>query len=152
MEELRQGCASLPEQIAHREVTMGGKELWEEVHRLFAVERWSKSAIARELDLKIKTVRQCLRHAAWVPYQRAPRPETLLPAHAELLQRRAPEVGCSARILFQELVKQHGYRGNCETVKRFVRPLRDVRSWPSGRPSGSRPRPVCRARSTGTRR
>ena len=50
-EELRQGCASLPGETAHREVAMLGEEQWEEVHRLFTVERWSKSAIARELDL-----------------------------------------------------------------------------------------------------
>jgi len=107
---------------------MIGKEQWEEVQRLFTVERWSKSAIARELDLDVKTVRRCLRHAAWVPYQRAPRPETVLIAHAEWLHRRAPEVGYSARILFQELAHQHGYRGSYETVKRFVRPLRDAQT------------------------
>ena len=55
MEELRQGCASLPGETAHREVAMLGEEQWEEVHRLFTVERWSKSAIARELDLDVKT-------------------------------------------------------------------------------------------------
>lgn len=37
--ELRQGCASLPEQTAHREVAMIGKAQWEEMHRLFTVER-----------------------------------------------------------------------------------------------------------------
>jgi len=126
--ELRQGCASLPGEPAQREVAMIGKEQWEEVHRLFAVERWSKSAIARELDLDVKTVRQCLRHVAWVPYQRAPQPETLLTAHAEFMRRRAPEVGHSARILFQELAHQHGYTGSYETVKRFVRPLRDAQT------------------------
>ncbi len=128
MGKLTYNCASLPEQTAHREVTMVGEEQWEEIHRLFTVEKWSKSAVARELNLDVKTVRRCLRRAAWVPYQRAPRPETLLTAHAELVHRRAPEVGYSARILFQELVHQHGYTGSYETVKRFVRPLRDAQT------------------------
>src|SRR3972149_617811 len=86
---VRQGCANLPGEPAHREVAMIGEEQWKEVHRLFTVERWSKSAIARELDLDVKTVRRCLRHAAWVPYQRAPRPETVLTAPAAFVQRRA---------------------------------------------------------------
>ncbi len=125
---VRQGCANLPGEPAHREVAMIGEEQWKEVHRLFTVERWSKSAIARELDLDVKTVRRCLRHAAWVPYQRAPRPETVLTAHAAFVQRRAPEVDYSARILFQELRQQHEYTGSYETVKRFVRPLRDAQT------------------------
>jgi len=110
MGKLTYNCAGLPEQTAHREVTMVGEEQWEEIHRLFTLKKWSKSAVARELNLDVKTARRCLRRAAWVPYQRAPRPETLLTAHAELVHRRAPEVGYSARILFQELVHQHGYR------------------------------------------
>jgi len=117
-------CASLPEEPAHREVTRVGEAQWEEIHRLFTVEKWSKSAIARELDSDVKTVRRCVRHAAWVPYQRAPRPETRLMAHAELVHRRAPEVGYSPRIRFQEVVHQHGSTGSDETVKRLVWPLR----------------------------
>ncbi|MBZ0168379.1 MAG: IS21 family transposase [Kofleriaceae bacterium] len=107
---------------------MLNEELWQEVHRLFDVEKWSKSAIARGLDVDVKTVRRCVRQAAWVPYQRAPQPETLVTAHAEFMRRRAPEVGHSARILFQELVHHHGYHGSYETVKRFVRPLREAQS------------------------
>jgi transposase len=49
-------------------------------------------------------------------------------AHAEFLRHRAPQVHYSARILFQELVQQHGYTGSYETVKRFVRPLRETQA------------------------
>ena len=35
------------------------------------------AAIGRALDLDVKTIRRCVRHATWAPYQRAPRPETL---------------------------------------------------------------------------
>ncbi len=47
------------------------EELGREVHRLFRVERRSKAAIGRELELGVKTVRRCLRQPAWRPYQRA---------------------------------------------------------------------------------
>ncbi|MGH2621257.1 MAG: IS21 family transposase [Anaerolineales bacterium] len=103
---------------------MLGREVWGEIHQLFEVEKWTKSAIARELGLDVKTVRRCLRQREWTPYRRQAAPDTLLSAHAEFLDRRAPEVGYSARILFQELVGARGYTGSYETVKRFVRPLR----------------------------
>ena len=37
----------------------------------------------------------------------------------------AAEVGYSAQVLFQEL-RRRGYGGSYETVKRFVRPLRET--------------------------
>ncbi len=100
------------------------EDCWREVHRLFHVERRSKSEIARQLQLDRKTVRGILDEAAWQPYTRAGRSDTLLGEHARFLHARAPEVQYSARILFQELRQAHGYRGSYETVKRFVRPLR----------------------------
>jgi transposase len=100
--------------------------LWQEIHRLFTVERWSKAAIAQTLDLDRKTVRACLTQAAWTPYQRAPQPATLLTAHRAFLEARAPQVHYSAQVLYQELTQQHGYRGSYQPVKRFVRPLRET--------------------------
>jgi transposase len=47
-----------------------------------------------------------------------------LAEHAEYLKDRAPKVQYSARILYQELRTQRGYRGSYDTVKLFVRPLR----------------------------
>ena len=79
----------------------------------------------RELDLDRKTVRRCLRQSAWRPYRRAAREDTLLAPHAAYLRQRAVEVGYSAQVLFQELRRQH-YRGSYDTLKRFVRPLRDT--------------------------
>lgn len=117
--------ATLPAVTSRREEPMVREELWHEVHRLFNKSRWSKSGIARELGLDVKTVRRCLRQEEWRPYRRPPRQDTLLAAHAEFLTARAPEVEFSARILFQELVHSRGYRGSYETVKRFVRPLRE---------------------------
>ena len=102
------------------------EDCWREVHRLFHVERRSKAEIARQLVLDRKTVRGILHEAAWQPYCRAERTDTLLAEHARYLQTRAPQVQYSARILFQELRQARGYRGSYETVKRFVRPLRAV--------------------------
>ena len=42
------------------------------------------------------------------PYRRPSATETLLAQHADFLRRRVPQVRYSARILFQELGKQHG--------------------------------------------
>ena len=59
------------------------------------------------------------------PYQRAARVDTLLATHAAYLRRRAADVGYSAQVLFQEL-RGRQYEGSDETVKRFVRPLREM--------------------------
>ena len=70
-------------------------------------------------------MRRCLRQAEWRPYQRAAREDTLLAPHATHLRQRAAEVGYSAQVLFQELRRQQ-YQGSYETVKWFVRPLRET--------------------------
>lgn len=100
-----------------------GKERWEEIRRLQAAGQ-SVSAIARLLDLDRKTVRYWLRQAQWAPYRREAKGETVLSAHLAWLVERAPQVGYSARILYQELVAQRGYTGGYDTVKVAVRPLR----------------------------
>ena len=51
--------------------------------------------------------------------------DTLLATHASYLRRRAADVGYSAQVLFQELGGRQ-YEGSYETVKRFVRPLREM--------------------------
>jgi transposase len=48
----------------------------------------------------------------------------MLDVHRQWLHERAPQVGYSARILYQELVKQRGFTGCYEVVKIAVRPLR----------------------------
>lgn len=98
---------------------------WEAVRRLHK-EGWSLSAIARHMNLDRKTVRTWLRRGQWQPYRREARSDTLLASHGEFLRRRAPEVQFSARILYQELTRQHGFTGSYDTVKRFVAPLRDL--------------------------
>jgi transposase len=108
------------------EGSMVREDCWREVHRLFHVEKRSKSEIARQLVLDRKTVRGILNAAAWQPYTRPERTDRLLAEHTSYVRTRAPQVQYSARILFQELRHARGYRGSYETVKRFVRPLRAV--------------------------
>ena len=115
-----------PEITPPGEGRMVREDCWRQVHRLFHVERRSKAEIARQVGLDRKTVRGILQGAAWQPYTRAGRADTLLTEHLTYLQGRAPQVQYSARILFQELRQSRSYRGSYETVKRFVRPLRDV--------------------------
>ena len=112
-----------PEVTPHEEVPMVRQERWEEVRRLRVQDGVSIAEIARRLDLDRKTVRRCLRATEWKAYQRASRPDTLLATHAEYLRERAPRVGFSAQVLFQEL-RQRGYAGSYDTVKLFVQPLR----------------------------
>lgn len=115
---------TVPEGIPRGEGHMVREDCWREVHRLFHAERRSKAEIARQLALDRKTVRSILRAAAWRPYRRPERTDTLLGVHADYLRERAPVVQYSARILFQELHRLHRYSGSYETVKRFVQPLR----------------------------
>src|SRR5712692_9460973 len=113
-----------PEVTPLGEGRMVREDCWRQVHRLFHIERRSKSEIARQLELDRKTVRGILQEEAWQPYTRTERADTLLAEHAAYLRSRAPEVQYSARILFQEVRRARGYHGSYETVKRFVRPLR----------------------------
>lgn len=84
----------------------------------------SKKHIARQLEVTIKTVRRALKKPQWEPYQRQKPEATVLSQFEAWLTSRAPEVDFNATILFREL--QHsGYTGCYETVKLFVRPLRD---------------------------
>ncbi len=109
---------------------MLSKERWEQVRQLHA-EKVSISQIGRQLDLDRKTVRKMLRED-WRPYEREARSDTLLAAHGAFLHERAAKVSYSARILYQELRRDHGYKGSYETVKRFIVPLRE-RASDSGR-------------------
>jgi hypothetical protein len=107
MAELSSTCSTLSAPTPGREEPMIREALWQEIHRLFTVERWSKAAIARTLDLDRKTVRTCLAQLAWTAYQRPPRADTLLAAHQVFLAARAPAVGYSAQVLYQELRQHH---------------------------------------------
>lgn len=104
---------------------MVGEDCWEEIRRLHREDHIAVAEIARRLDLDRKTVRRCLKQDDWHPYRRPKRTDTLLVEHADFLRERAPQVSYSAQVLWQEL-RQRGFAGSYQTVKRFVRPLREV--------------------------
>src|SRR5512144_1373968 len=128
IEERQATVSMVPETPTGGEGVMVRQERWEETQRLFHTEGATVSEIARRLELDRKTVRRCVAQAAWQPYQRPARTDTLLAEHAAFLQERAPEVHYSARILYQERRAERGYRGSYDTVKLFVAPLRAVRA------------------------
>ncbi len=109
------------------EVGMVRCEVWEEIRRRHGQEGVGIRQLARDFDLDRNTIRGVLRQEAWVPYERAGGVNKLLAPHEEYLRKRVSEVDYSARILYQELVAQRGYRGSYDTVKLFVKPLRAVR-------------------------
>lgn len=115
-------------QVRFEDLRMVTRDLWDEIRRLHEADGLSVSALARRFELDRKTVRRCLRDTAWQPYQRAVRRDTLLAPHEAFLRARAPEVGYSAQILFQELRARRGYTGGYDTVKRFIVPLRAAAS------------------------
>lgn len=117
------GSATVPALDQGTEARVVGKERWEEIRRRHAGGQ-SISAIARELELDRKTVRYWIRREQWAPYQRETSGQSLLTVHRAWLLARAPQVHYSARILYQELVGQHGFTGSYDTVKLAVRPLR----------------------------
>lgn len=131
MEKEEQGVAAqtatVPVQGRSMEVAVVGLEQWEAIRGRGAAGQ-SVSSIAREFGLDRKTVRNCLRRETWKPYSREAARPTLLDGHMDWLRRRAPQVGFSARVLFQELRTQRGFTGCYEIVKVAVRPLRSSAS------------------------
>ena len=83
----------------------------------------SKKAMARELDLDIKTVRKWSSEE-WKPQRRQARDEELK-AYAEVIAKRFPEVGYNAEVLYREL-QDAGYEGSARSVRRYVEELREA--------------------------
>ncbi|NLH79112.1 MAG: IS21 family transposase, partial [Acidobacteria bacterium] len=79
---------------------MVGKASWDEIRRLKEAEGLSVAELARRFDLDRKTVRRCLRGEEWHPYKRKESRSTILAPHHEFIEKRAPEVCYSARILY----------------------------------------------------
>ena len=119
--------ATVPGSIPGAEVGVIGQQQWEAIR-----ERQSRgqsvSTIARELGLDRKTVRACLRREVWKPYLRLAKRAGIIDPYLEWLKDRAPQVNFSARILHQELCRDHGFAGCYEVVKVAVRPLRAAAS------------------------
>jgi transposase len=83
----------------------------------------SKKAIARELELDIKTVRKWSSEE-WAPQRRRARGEELS-AYAEVIAKRFAEVGYNAEVLHREL-QEAGYKGSARSVRRYVEGQREA--------------------------
>jgi len=101
---------------------MISRQSWEEIRRLKEAEGLSISKISRRLDVDRKTVRRCLRNDEWHPYTRKINRRCILDPHREFMLKRAPEVGYSATILFQELRDTRGDQGSYGTGEGVRRP------------------------------
>jgi transposase len=110
-----------------REDGMVRQVVWEEIRRRHRQEGVPIKQLARDFDVDRNTIRRCLRQSSWHRYARTVRAATVLAPHEEFMRSRAPDVEYSARILYQELVRDRGFQGSYDTVKNFVRPLRALR-------------------------
>jgi transposase len=82
----------------------------------------SKTAIARQLGIDVKTVRKWLTQA-WQPQHR--QRTHALDKFDSFLRARAPEVGFNAAVLLREL-QPLGYSGSYPALVRYIRPLRQA--------------------------
>jgi transposase len=102
-------------------------ELWATIRRLFEVEKLSRAAIARRLNVNRRTVRRAITSPEGPPRPSGSRRTgtvLLAPytAHMEQRIKNYPEL--SGRKLFLE-IREQGYAGGYTLVKSFLHPLRN---------------------------
>jgi transposase len=81
----------------------------------------SRKAIARELDLDVKTVRKWLKKGFQA--RQSPPREKALGSRREFVEARLPEIGFNGKVLEREL-REQGWGGHYATLARFVAPFR----------------------------
>jgi transposase len=107
--------------------TLGGakmvkRDMWHEIHSRFKRSE-SKKSIARTLDLDVRTVRKILSQSEPKRYQRQTSGDTLLTGYQDYIKKRLEAVGYCAQSIYEEL-KERGYNGGYDTVRRFIQPFR----------------------------
>jgi transposase len=126
MEDEREQVASPSTESGSAEERMLGADLVQEmVARRERGEGLKR--IARELGIDRKTVKRWLRLGTWQPRQPQRRARQL-DRFAELIERRAPEVGFNGAVLYREL-QGLGFTGGIVQVQRWLRPQREQRKW-----------------------
>lgn len=107
-------------------VTGGDKmvkgDIWHEIHSRHRLKE-SKKSIARSLELDVRTIRKILRQPEPVKYCRSSSASGILQSWASYINRRVAAVGYCAQSIYEEL-RDMGYCGGYDTVRRFVKPLR----------------------------
>lgn len=86
---------------------------------------WRKKAIARELGLDPKTVRKYIRDGQRRGYRRTPARRSCLDPFRARVEQRMVETHYHAQALYLDL-KEQGYTGGYDVVRRFVKPFRDT--------------------------
>ena len=90
---------------------------------------WSRRRIARELGIDRETVgRYLLLAKPAISTLGSGRRSSCLPWQEQI--EAAVAVGLSAQRIYQDLVSEHGFSGSYQSVKRFVRPLRESQARP----------------------
>lgn len=97
-------------------------EVWHEIHSRFKLKE-SKKSIARSVGISVKTVRKILKQEKPRQYLRCSRGCGILAPYESHIRGRLAAVGYSARSVYEELLDK-GYKGSYDTVRNFVRPLR----------------------------
>lgn len=97
-------------------------DLWHEIHSRYKL-RESKKSIARTLGISVQTVRKILQQEKPMCYQRKQKMPLIIAPYEDYIHKRLAAVGYCAQSIFEEL-KERGYRGSYDSVKRYVRPLR----------------------------
>jgi transposase len=118
---------SIAEVIILPMTASGGDEMikgdqWHEIHTRHRLHE-SKKSIARALGLDVRTVRKILSQKEPVAYTRTTMMSSILNPWKEHIRQRVAAVGYCAQSMYEEL-QGMGYSGTYDTVKRFVRPLR----------------------------
>ena len=98
-------------------------ELWHEIHSRFKLKE-SKKSIARSLGIDVRTVRKILRQSEHKRYHRQKKGKTLLSDYEDYIRKRLRAVGYCGQSIFEEL-QELGYRGGYDTVRRYIKPLRE---------------------------
>jgi transposase len=99
------------------------QEVWHEIHSRFKLKE-SKKSIARTMGLSVQTVRKILKQSTPKGYERSKSSGGVLSQYEDYIHQRLPAVGYNAQSIFEEL-QDRGYTGSYESVKLFVRPLRE---------------------------
>jgi transposase len=97
-------------------------DVWHEIHSRWKLKE-KKRAIARALGMDVRTVRKVLRQKTPRPYERVRQGSPLLAGFENWIRSRVAAVGYCAQSIYEE-IRDQGYKGGYDVVRRFVSPLR----------------------------
>ncbi len=125
MEAREHDAQSLPaERTCGEVVGMLSQDQWSAI-RTLRERGLGNRAIARLLGISVTTVRRYLRQGGRRRYRRRRPVSEQFEQYGDELRRRAAELNFCAQVLFQEL-RGRGFVGSYQSVKRWMRPLRQT--------------------------